>query len=166
MTSGCIELDALPPPRAIPTLGGEEMRGDVSDAPKLRLLDRVPAAIRGRHYRRRTEHAYVAWVRRFILFHGKRHPVELGAALHAGAQPGPSGVRSPADRPGSADRAIPTAAERRRGGNNGSDATSGDDDRPASSCETASHDRFVRMPVGRIVVRLTAVSRARVGGSR
>jgi integron integrase len=61
-----------------------EMRGEVPDAisadvPKPRLLDRVRAAIRARHYSRRTEDAYVAWVRRFILFHGKRHPVELGA---------------------------------------------------------------------------------------
>jgi integron integrase len=50
-----------------------------SDAPKPRLLDRVRAAIRARHYSRRTEDAYVAWIRRFILFHGKRHPVEMAA---------------------------------------------------------------------------------------
>ena len=48
------------------------------DVPKPRLLDRVRAALRVRHYSRRTEEAYVAWIRRFILFHGKRHPVELG----------------------------------------------------------------------------------------
>ena len=42
-------------------------------APPPRLLDRVRAAIRARHYSRRTEESYVAWVRRFILFHGKRH---------------------------------------------------------------------------------------------
>jgi site-specific recombinase XerD len=44
-----------------------------------RLLDRVRAALRLRHYSRRTEHAYVAWIRRYILFHGKRHPVDMGA---------------------------------------------------------------------------------------
>ena len=43
-----------------------------------RLLDRVRGAIRVRHYSRRTEQAYVAWIRRFIVFHGKRHPRELG----------------------------------------------------------------------------------------
>ena len=43
-----------------------------------RLLDRVRAAIRLRHLSRRTEKAYVGWIRRFILFHGKRHPNELG----------------------------------------------------------------------------------------
>jgi integron integrase len=43
-----------------------------------KLLDRVRQAIRLRHYSRRTEQAYVAWIRRFIVFHGKRHPRELG----------------------------------------------------------------------------------------
>ena len=47
-------------------------------APKRRLLDQVRDAIRVAHYSRRTEDAYVAWARRFILFHGKRHPAELG----------------------------------------------------------------------------------------
>jgi integron integrase len=43
-----------------------------------RLLDRVRHAIRARHYSLRTEEAYVAWIRRYILFHGKRHPMEMG----------------------------------------------------------------------------------------
>ncbi len=45
-----------------------------------RLFDRVRDAIRTRHYSRRTEEAYIAWIRRYILFHGKRHPAEMGAA--------------------------------------------------------------------------------------
>ena len=44
-----------------------------------RLLDRVRDKIRLRHYSIRTEQAYVDWIRRFILFHGKRHPEALGA---------------------------------------------------------------------------------------
>ncbi len=44
-----------------------------------RLLDRMRAEIRLRHYSIRTEEAYVDWARRFILFHGKRHPAEMGA---------------------------------------------------------------------------------------
>ena len=44
-----------------------------------RLLDRVRIALRTRHMSRRTEEAYVFWVRRFIVFHGKRHPAEMGA---------------------------------------------------------------------------------------
>jgi integron integrase len=45
-----------------------------------RLLDRLRAACRVRHYSLRTEDAYHDWARRFILFHGKRHPLEMGAA--------------------------------------------------------------------------------------
>ena len=44
-----------------------------------RLLDRVREQIRMRHYSIRTEQVYVDWVRRFILFHGKRHPSDMGA---------------------------------------------------------------------------------------
>ena len=47
---------------------------------KPRLLDEVRDRIRVRHYSRRTERAYVGWIRRFILFHDKRHPREMGAA--------------------------------------------------------------------------------------
>ncbi|MDX2168057.1 MAG: integron integrase [Deltaproteobacteria bacterium] len=43
-----------------------------------RLLDQVRDAARTRHYSYRTEQTYVAWVRRFILFHGKRHPAAMG----------------------------------------------------------------------------------------
>jgi integrase len=49
-------------------------------APKPRLLDRVREAVRIRHYSRRTEKAYVHWIKRYIFFHGKRHPIEMGAA--------------------------------------------------------------------------------------
>lgn len=48
--------------------------------PKPRLLDRVREAVRTRHYSRRTEKAYVHWIRRFIFFHDKRHPAEMGPA--------------------------------------------------------------------------------------
>ena len=43
-----------------------------------RLLERVRDAIRVCHYSIRTEQAYTGWIRRFILFHGKRHPAEMG----------------------------------------------------------------------------------------
>jgi integron integrase len=52
----------------------------LAEAAKPRLLDRVRAAVRLRHYSRQTEKAYVAWVRRYVLFHGKRHPKDMGAA--------------------------------------------------------------------------------------
>ena len=44
---------------------------------KPKLLDRVRQLMRLRHYSLRTEEAYVGWIRRYILFHGKRHPREL-----------------------------------------------------------------------------------------
>jgi integron integrase len=44
-----------------------------------KLLDQLRDVLRAKHYSYRTEQAYVDWVRRFILFHGKRHPLELGA---------------------------------------------------------------------------------------
>jgi hypothetical protein len=45
---------------------------------KPKLLDQVRQLMRLRHYSLRTEEAYVGWIRRYILFHGKRHPHELG----------------------------------------------------------------------------------------
>jgi integron integrase len=54
-----------------------EVRAVSQNPPK--LLDRLRAEIRLRHYSIRTEEAYVDWARRFILFHGKRHPREMGA---------------------------------------------------------------------------------------
>lgn len=45
----------------------------------VKLLDRVRNAIRMRHYSRRTEDAYVYWIRRYIIFHKKVHPSTMGA---------------------------------------------------------------------------------------
>jgi integron integrase len=40
-------------------------------------MDQLRATLRTRHYSRRTEQAYCLWVRRFIFFHGLRHPAEM-----------------------------------------------------------------------------------------
>jgi Phage integrase, N-terminal SAM-like domain len=45
-------------------------------APK--LLDRVRGKLRVKHYSIRTEEGYVNWITRFILFHNKRHPQDMG----------------------------------------------------------------------------------------
>jgi len=45
---------------------------------KPKLLDQVRYAIRVRHLSYRTEQAYVHWIRKFILFHGKKHPNDMG----------------------------------------------------------------------------------------
>jgi hypothetical protein len=49
-----------------------------SQASKPRLLDQIRQLMRLRHYSLRTEEAYIGWIRRYILFHGKRHPRDLG----------------------------------------------------------------------------------------
>lgn len=45
-----------------------------------KLLDQVRDAIRLKHYSYRTEQSYVAWIRRYILFHNKQHPKDMGVA--------------------------------------------------------------------------------------
>ncbi|MGZ8244026.1 integron integrase [Methylomagnum sp.] len=45
-----------------------------------KLLDQVRAKLRLKHYSLRTERAYTDWIKRYILFHGKRHPKDMGAA--------------------------------------------------------------------------------------
>jgi hypothetical protein len=47
--------------------------------PKLKLLEQVSEVMRFKHYSLRTETTYREWIRRYILFHGKRHPREMGA---------------------------------------------------------------------------------------
>jgi len=47
--------------------------------PEPKLLDRVRAELRTKHYSVKTEDAYTSWIRRFILFHNKRHPNDMGA---------------------------------------------------------------------------------------
>lgn len=51
-------------------------RGPIPESP--RLMARVRGAIRSRHFSYRTEEAYVHWIKRFIHFHGLRHPNDLG----------------------------------------------------------------------------------------
>ncbi len=46
----------------------------------MKLLDRVRWHLRVKHYSIRTEKTYLDWIRRYILFHGKRHPAEMGEA--------------------------------------------------------------------------------------
>ena len=54
-------------------------------SPPPRLLDQVRHACRVRHFSLRTEDSYVQWIKRFILFHQKRHPQEMAAAVAAKA---------------------------------------------------------------------------------
>jgi len=60
----------------------------VSAAQPPRLLDQLRDRLRLRHYSLRTEQAYIHWVKRYILFHGKRHPAEMGKAEVGADWPG------------------------------------------------------------------------------
>src|SRR5207245_9565257 len=79
---------------------GPEPRGLVAEqcpAPPAggpRLLTRVREAIRTRHLSPRTEEAYVFWIRRYVLFHGKRHPL-LRDSSARGRLRYPYGSRTP-----------------------------------------------------------------------
>ena len=50
-----------------------------STQPK-KLLDQVRDKIRFKHYSLSTENTYISWIKQFILYHGKRHPIEMDAA--------------------------------------------------------------------------------------
>ena len=45
---------------------------------KPKLLDQVRQVIRIKHYSLRTEESYINWIKRFIFFHNKKHPLEMG----------------------------------------------------------------------------------------
>lgn len=56
------------------------MESDTFPPQPPKLLTRMSEHLRTRHYSIRTETAYIDWARRYILFHGKRHPQDMGAA--------------------------------------------------------------------------------------
>lgn len=67
-------------PQPLPDCGDGTTRGDGANTVAVNgtnLLDCVRDAIRTLHYSIRTEDAYVGWITRFILFHQKRHPLEM-----------------------------------------------------------------------------------------
>lgn len=65
------------PAAGLPQRGGSQPPEQQAAKPK--LLARVREAIRTRHYSPRTEEAYVHWIRRYVFFHGVRHPAEMGS---------------------------------------------------------------------------------------
>jgi integron integrase len=73
-----INSKAGSPPFPSPVDAGHTVQ--IASAAPRRLLDRLRDAIRLRHYSLRTEDTYVDWARRFILFHDKRHPLDMGAS--------------------------------------------------------------------------------------
>jgi integron integrase len=55
----------------------EPWRRKPVEVPLAEIGDAIEAACRVRHYSRKTVHAYVGWARRFVMFHGRKHPTEL-----------------------------------------------------------------------------------------
>ncbi len=62
----------------LPPIPVEHLGRKAEPERSLRLLERVRARLRSSRYSRRTEIAYIDWIRRFVLFHGRKHPLGLG----------------------------------------------------------------------------------------
>ena len=92
---GGSDADRFPPRRAdgVVVASGESARRDPP-----RFMQQVRNAIRLKHLSRRTEEAYAGWIRRFILFHDKRHPRDDGRA-GGGGVPVVAGHRARASAP-------------------------------------------------------------------
>jgi len=56
------------------------MQTNTTPAQPKKLLDQVRDKIRFKHYSLSTENTYLSWIKQFILYHGKRHTVDMGAA--------------------------------------------------------------------------------------
>jgi len=69
---------SIPVPHAVFEVVREQHAEPRAHQAEPRLLDRVREVIRFRHYSLRTEEAYLGWIRRFVRFHGNRHPETLG----------------------------------------------------------------------------------------
>ena len=54
------------------------LKQNITDRKKPKLLDQVRQVIRVKHYSLRTEESYINWIKRFIFFHNKKHPIEMG----------------------------------------------------------------------------------------
>ena len=55
------------------------MDNEITPIKTPKLLEQVGERIRVKHYSIRTEHAYLSWIKRYILFHDKLHPKDMGA---------------------------------------------------------------------------------------
>jgi len=62
---------------SIGLIGSQMSRYPQSGGKKPRLFDQVRQKIQALHYNPRTGKTYIGWIKRFILFHGKRHPIEM-----------------------------------------------------------------------------------------
>src|SRR5256885_6876973 len=72
----CARLRVMPGPR-FPRIPPDHLSDDQQLERSFRLLPMIRHRLRALRYSRRTEEAYVYWIRRFVLHHGRRHPREL-----------------------------------------------------------------------------------------
>jgi hypothetical protein len=71
----------MPAPQ-LPVIPLSHLTASANPARRFRLLEQVRRSLRARHYSGRTEVAYCGWIRRFVLFHGRRHPGTMGEEGH------------------------------------------------------------------------------------
>jgi integron integrase len=62
----------------LPLVPQSHLDASADPTKRFRLMETVRRVLRERRYSARTEDAYVQWIRRFIMFHGRRHPKDLG----------------------------------------------------------------------------------------
>lgn len=75
----CCRSIAVVATNRFPLIPSAHLGREPSPERPLRLLELVRHALRSRRYAARTEDAYVHWIRRFVLFHGRKHPRDMGA---------------------------------------------------------------------------------------
>lgn len=63
----------------LPPIPLQQLEAPPDPSKKFRLLEIVRLRMRERRYSERTQQAYVGWIRRFVIFHGRRHPNDMGA---------------------------------------------------------------------------------------
>ncbi len=68
----------------LPPIPASHLTSTANPTRRFRLLEQVRRALRVRHYSKRTEITYCAWIRRFVLFHGRRHSATMGEEEIAG----------------------------------------------------------------------------------
>ena len=64
--------------KSIQSAGTRDMGAAKTGARQPKLMEQMRSELRSRHYSRRTEETYCSWVKRYIFFHGLRHPAEMG----------------------------------------------------------------------------------------
>lgn len=77
-TKPWVKADQMMPGKSPQTIATRETGAGTTAARQPRLMEQMRNELRARHYSHRTEETYCAWVKRFIFFHGLRHPGEMG----------------------------------------------------------------------------------------